>query len=462
MRPLVVLCCLLALLLAAAPAHARLTDDPGLVSLAAAGGAPSLPDQWWAPRSGFLDAWDTADGQGAVVAIIDTGVDASHPEIASQLRATVDHDSDPRRGPATVDENGHGTHVASIACARPDNGLGIAGAGLGCRLIIEKTDLTDGSIAASIMDATKRGAHAINMSFGTDDGHKPSKVVRDAIDYAYRRGVVLVAAAADRPRREQGAPANLLQPRGTGPDITAGKGLTVTAATSEDERAPFAGRGSQISLAAYGAVARDEGAPGLLGAFPANSTVLESQGRCGCRTSYHGDPRYAYLSGTSMAAPQVAAAAALVRRLNPDLHVRDVLRLLKRTARRPAGVGWTADLGWGILDASAAVAGARSTDRGRPSSRIVLATPFGDDSVVLRLRGQDASPRGVRASGIARYEVWRSVDGQPAQHVVTSTDTTVVLPHQPGADTSYWTIAVDRDGNRERRPRGGDGRVRTL
>jgi hypothetical protein len=108
------------------------------------------------------------------------------------------------------------------------------------------------------------------------------------------------------------------------------------------------------------------------------------------------------------------------------------------------------------------VKGARSIDRSRPASRIVLATPFGDDSVALRLRGDDAGPPGVRASGIDRYEVWRSVDGQPAQHVATSTQTTVVLPDQPGADTSYWTIAVDREGNRERRPRGGDGRIRTL
>ena len=80
--------------------------------------------------------------------MIDTGVDGSHPEIAPVLRAAVDQDSDPSRGPATVDENGHGTHVASIACAAPGNGIGIAGAGNGCGLIIEKTDLTDASIAA--------------------------------------------------------------------------------------------------------------------------------------------------------------------------------------------------------------------------------------------------------------------------------------------------------------------------
>jgi subtilisin family serine protease len=459
---------LLAALCAPAPAHALVPDDPALVALVAAGGTPSLPDQWWAPRSGFPVAWDLVAPQPATVAVIDTGIDATHPEIAPQLLAAVDQDGDPSRGPATIDENGHGTHVASLACAAPGNGQGIAGAGMGCRLIVEKTDLTDASVAASITDAVRRGADAINMSFGTDDGHRPAKVLVDAIDDAYAKGVVLVAAAADRPRREQGAPANLLQLRGTGADIDAGKGLTVTAATSGDERAPFAGRGSQISLAAYGAVATDRGARGLLGAFPSGSTTLERGGTpeqptgCGCRTTYRGDGRYAYLEGTSMAAPQVAATAALMRRLNPDLAVRDVLRIIKRTARRPAGQGWSPELGWGILDAGRAMQAARGLDRTAPRSELVLAAPVGDESVALRWRARDAAPPGVKPSGVARYEVWRAAGGRP-QRVMTTTGTSALVPVAPGVRNRWYTIAVDRYGNREAPPTTGDRtRVRTL
>ena len=69
----------------------------------------------------------------------------------------------------------------------------------------------------------------------------------------------------------------------------------------------------------------------------------------------------------------------------------------------------------------------------------------------------------MRASGVERYEVWRSVGGAPAEHVATTTGTHAwCCRTEPGADTSYFTIAVDREGNRERRPRAGDGRVRTL
>ncbi len=126
-------------------------------------------------------------------------------------------------------------------------------------------------MAKAIVYAVDHGADAINMSFGTDPGPQASQAVRDAVDYAFAHNVVMAAAAADSAIAEQGYPANLLQPTGTGPDITAGKGLSVTAADASDARASFAGQGSQISLAAYGAydAARASGPPGIFGAFTA-------------------------------------------------------------------------------------------------------------------------------------------------------------------------------------------------
>ena len=91
---------------------------------------------------------------------------------------------------------------------------------------------------------------------------------------------------------------------------------------------------------------------------------------CNCRATFDGDSRYAYLQGTSMATPIVTATAALMRHLNPDLTAATVIKLLKQTATRSTG-GWSADLGWGIMNAGAAMAAARTTDARAPSSSVV-------------------------------------------------------------------------------------------
>ena len=195
------------------------------------------------------------------------------------------------------------------------------------------------------MQAADRGADAINMSFGSDGGPAPQAVV-DAVEYAYSKGVILVSAADDQPNEEQGYPSNILQPTGTGADLAAGRGLAVTAANFAGARASFAGRGTQISLAGFGAF-EGPGPRGIFSSFPGNPTELESTGsllfpgeQCMCRTSLNGDSRYAYLQGTSMAAPIVAGIAAMARELNPDASAADIIRALKESASRPAGSGW--------------------------------------------------------------------------------------------------------------------------
>jgi serine protease len=445
-------------------------NDPALTEAETAPGtAPGTPVEWWPAREGFPAAWDLERGDDAVVAVIDTGVEDAHPDLSGRIAGSATFD--PGGGPATSDSVGHGTHVASLACGAGDNGLGLTGAGLHCRLLAISSDFSDSSVAASIVWAVDHGADSINMSFGTSPGARPTQAVIDAIDYAFAHNVVMVSAAADDPIEEQGHPSNVLQPTGTGPDLTVGKGLSVTAANFSDQRASFAGRGTQISLAAYGTYDERTGPPGIFGAFTTNTNDLE-RGQlglppnppCNCRTTFDGDPRYGYLQGTSMAAPMVAGAAALVRRLNPDLPAADVIRLIKQTARRPTGVGWTPDLGWGILDAGAALAAARDMDRRPPVSKVLPAPARTHQPTVrLRWRGADQAPPKIRRAGIARFELWRSTDGGPPRRIFTTTrGLTKLVALHAGSTYGFFTIAVDRAGNREAAPAHPDTTVQAL
>ena len=441
-------------------------NDPALFTLEGAKDtAPGTYIEWWAARSGFLQAWDISQGVGATVAVIDTGAEITHPELADRVAEVQTFDA--ARSPAGVDAVGHGTHVASLACGGGNNGVGLAGAGLGCRLLIVKSDFSDSSVAASIVWAVDHHADAINMSFGTAPGAQPSLPVVNAIEYAVAHGVVLVAAAADDPVEDQGYPASALQPTGTGPDLNVGRGLSVTAADFRDRRARFAGRGSQISLAAYGAYADDDdnGPPGIFGAFTSAPNALDTgtlgaRRPCRCRTTFNADARYAYLQGTSMAAPMVAAAAALVRHLNPDMPAPEIVHILKQTARRPPGTGWTPELGWGILDAGTALAVARTIDRRPPTSRIrVLPRRTRRTRLTLRWSGHDVPRAGVAEAGLAGFELWRAVDGRKPRRLVSTTRTSRRVKLRRGHRYAFFTIAVDHANNRELPPKVADVRL---
>jgi serine protease len=438
-----------------------LPDDPALTALDDYRWAPpGTTLQWTLPREGFPAAWGITRGAGALVAVIDSGVAGAHPELQGKIAAALDEDGSSTAAP-TTDQNGHGTHVASLACAATGNGLGIAGAGRDCRLLVVRTDFTEASVIAGLVAAAQRGAQAVNLSFGGGRGAAADPALAAALRYAAEHGTVPVAAAADHPVQDQGHPADLLQPAGTGPKLDQGLGLVVTAATAAGKRASFAGHGSEISLAAYGLLLDGEHARGIIGAYPAGKTARETGGPnhrpCRCRATIAGDSRYAFLAGTSMAAPQVSAAAALVRVVNPALTVPEVVRLLKSTASRPAGAGWSPDLGWGILDAGAAVDAARRIDRLAPASR--LRAHRHGRRVRVRLRGHDRAPGPLIASGIRRFEVWARRGQSRAHRLRRTARRSATLRLRPGR-YRMWSIAVDRAGNREGRPRRADVRLR--
>ena len=449
----------------------RTPNDPALTApeVVFPDGVPAgTPIQWALAREGFPAAWDVTTGDGALVGVLDTGVDGGHPELAVKIAsadavATADPLSDP---------DGHGTHVAGLACAATDNGLGVAGAGWGCRLAIVKFTPTpfdvirDEDIVDGIRVATERGAQAINMSFG---GGATNAALREAIEFAVSRGVVLVAAASNDDTAEQGAPAVELQP-GNGSVLDAGRGLVVTAAEFDDTRAGT-GFGEQISLAAYGFF--DEGPlgpPGLVSTYPGNPTPREGitplEG-CGCRRELGGDTRYGYLAGTSMAAPQVTALAALVADLNPFLTLRDKLTLIKASAR--GGGTWSPELGWGIIDAGAAVEAARRLDRRPPASRLrarrrVRLRP-GARRAPVRLRWVGSDPGGgpqLIPSRLARYDLYVRRGAGRARRLLTDTRRRSALPRLRPGVYRFYTRAQDRAGNVELAPPRADARVVVL
>jgi serine protease len=416
--------------------------------------------EWMLAREGFYGAWNISRGAGARVGVIDSGIDANHPDLRNKIAAAVDH-QDPldASGTARTDEMGHGTHVSSLACAETGNGIGIAGAGYDCKLVVEKSDFSDSSIASSIVDAANRQVQALNMSFGPDSATPPPAPASEvrALHYAADRRVVLVAAAGDMPATEQGDPANVLQPAGSGPQLNKGLGLDVTAADYSGQRASFAGYGSEISLAAFGAFDPSRGGPplclgapaGLLAAFPPPPTELDLEAAV-CRRTYSG-ARYAYLQGTSMAAPQVAGAAALIRLLNPYATLTDVLRTLKQTAQRPRGTRFRQDLGWGILDAGAALRAAQRIDRVPPVSHPRVPRVAHHRVFRLRWSGHDRRIPGLIASGIRRFLIYVGTGHHRRRLLAKTTRHSLRFRGRPGHRYVFFVVAVDRAGNHERK-----------
>jgi serine protease len=442
----------------------RLPNDP---ALSAPEGeynvAPGTPIQWALARLGFPAAWDATIGVDARVAVLDTGVDASHPELAGKILSAESIDgSDPN-----VDRDGHGTHVAGLACASTDDGIGVAGAGWGCRLHVVKLggDLTGGipdeDVVRGLELAIARAPHAINMSFG---GGPDSPALGAAIQAAYDKGIVLVAAASNDDELSQGAPASMLQP-GDAANIDAGRGLVVTATDFEDTRAGT-GSGPGISLAAYGFYDETRGPPGLISTYPGVFTLRDMRTcapfpRPGCsRRDIAGATTYSYLQGTSMATPHVTALAALMGALNPHLSAAEKIRIIKFTARRAGN--WTPDLGWGILDAGHAIDDARKVDKLAPSSRVRVTKRRGR-RVRLRFRFSDpGAERGLIPSRVTRLELFGKRPGKRVKRLRRYRPRRgVVIRLRPGRWRLY-TRAADAAQNVELSPRRPDARVRVT
>ncbi|WP_035839314.1 type VII secretion-associated serine protease mycosin [Kitasatospora azatica] len=274
------------------------------------------------PQQTRLDpqrAWTLTRGGGVTVAVLDSGVDASVPQLAGHVLPGADVVGGSGRGDS--DCVGHGTFVAGLIAAQPTPGIGFAGLAPDVRILPVKqtTNGQDGSsasLAQAIVAAVAGGAQVINISLSAD---APSDELQTAVQYALQRNVVLVAAAANSAR--QGNPV-------TYPAAYPGV-IAVGAVDETGKRSDFSETGSFLDLVAPG-------------------TNILSLGTRG--------PGHALDQGTSFATPFVTAVAALVRAYHPELTPAQVKHRLEVTADHPGTALPNPQVGWGMVDPYAAVA----------------------------------------------------------------------------------------------------------
>lgn len=285
--------------------------------------------------------WEEETGKDSVIiGFVDTGLDFDHPELQNKFvsrgKDFVNGDDD------ATDDNGHGTHIASIAAAETNNGIGIAGVAWNCKILPAKAMSATGlGSYANIIDAIRwladNGAHVINLSIG---GDADSSALKDAMKYAYSQGVVLVASAGNDST-------SVLYPAAY--DLYC---LAVASTDYNDAHANWSNTGPQVDVAAPG--------ERILGCVPTWYYAQEWG-------IFDVDP-YAYGYGTSSSAPQVAGLAALIKSLKPDLGVMDIMNIIRYSSddvNQDLLPGVDDNIGYGRINIEKALRPIRITTTGK-------------------------------------------------------------------------------------------------
>ncbi|MFC4064688.1 S8 family peptidase [Actinoplanes subglobosus] len=273
--------------------------------------------QWDFTKIRTADAWQKSTGAGVTVAVIDSGVDATHPDLAANVISGYDATTD--RAGSTTDRHGHGTHVAGTIAAVTGNATGVSGFAPDVKIMPVKVLGDNGSgnmsdTAEGITWAADHGAQVINMSLG---GTQKVTAVSNAITYARSKGVTVVAAVGNS--RQQGSPTSY-------PAADAGV-IGVAATDTNDRIGVYSNAGSYVDVAA-----------------PGTDILSTSPGG-----------QYKTMSGTSMASPHVAAVAALLKSYQSSLTPDQIEATLEKSAVDLGGAGFDNDFGNGRIDALSAL-----------------------------------------------------------------------------------------------------------
>jgi len=322
--------------------HFKFAELDLRVELSAAANDAYAGSEWHLGKIGANTAWDSAQGAGVIVAVLDSGIDASHPDLAGNLVPGYNfYDGNTN----TADVCGHGTKVAGSAAAVTNNAAGVAGvAGQAKIMPLRIAYNTSGTcygwlsdIANGVTYAADHGARIANISYAAMPA--TASVVSAASYMKSKGGLVFVSAG------------NLNKDEGYTPTTSM---IAVSATDSADNRSSFSSYGAFVSLSAPGS---------------------------GIYTTVQGGT-YGAVNGTSFASPVAAAVGALVMSANPSLTAAQVENILFSTAVDLGAAGRDIYFGYGRVNAAAAVAAAKAqpmADTTAPT--VAITSPAGGNTV---------------------------------------------------------------------------------
>jgi serine protease len=384
---------------------------------------PKFADQY-APQQCRADlAWEKTYGSDDVtIAVVDQGVKYDHPDLADRFGSNkgkdfVDDDDDPM--PTDLQNEIHGTHVAGIASATTGNSVGVAGMSnsrlLSCRALSAQGGGSPADIADAIQWAADQGADVINMSLGSSQS---MQAVKDACNYAYNEGVLLLASAGNNCSEGVGYPAQY--------DTC----VAVSAVDTNQYLASFSQYGENVEVTGPGV--------NVLSTWPNETDEFG---------------KYNKISGTSMSCPAVAGVAALGKAENPDTSPSELRQLLKDSA---VDVGLTdKEQGAGRADAANIVDLARD-DSQKPNADVTvdITDPHVDETVIFEAAASsDAEGRitefqwdfgnGDTASGPKQHYTFGSTGTKTVELTVTDDD------GQSASTTREIAVQAGRPGRKE-------------
>ena len=341
-------------------------NDP-FFSSAGSWGQP-YEDLWALRHINMESAWDISGGNGVIIAVVDTGLDYNHGDIAANVWNNVgdipgngiDDDGNgfvddvrgwdfANPGNDPIDLNGHGTHVAGTIAALGDNNVGVVGVAFQAQIMPVKGLNDDGNglssdLANALIYAAENGADIINNSWACSGPCPSNPVVEDAVRFAYGLGVASIFAAGNNSADVVDfSPQNM-------PET-----IVVSAVTKTDTSASFTNFGQDIDVSAPGA-ATDSSPP----SFDPFRAILSLKS-ADAKPNFTGNGQlvvstdYVRQAGTSMAAPHVSGLAGLILAQDPSLSVEQVRQVLRHSGDDIGAVGYDTDLGYGRINALSAL-----------------------------------------------------------------------------------------------------------